>query len=217
MQGEMGAMTEEIGKKLKTLRNQAGLSSRAVAERVGMPASTYQKYEDRYRRPYLPLHLVAKLVQALGREGIAADKIWELAEPTQIEAFHQAWAARSDGSVVTGVERPNASDPFVWQPSMSDRRRYSRFAPLAANLAHDGERHSCVIRDISPAGACVLAEAAVKLGEAADVFLELSGRSAVPARVMRADGNEIGLMFADGEVGEREMAEWLAPMCQMMH
>lgn len=204
-------MTPAIGKKLKEIRNRAGLSSRAVAERVGMPASTYQKYEDRYGRSYLPLHLVARLVHALGPEGISAEEVWELAEPSQIEAFHEAWAARADAPA-----RPAAPEP-VWQPSLSGRRRYDRWAPLAVKLAHNGESHDGVVRDISPAGACVLAEAAVKLQEAAEVLLELGSHGAVPARVARAEGNEIGLAFADGPKTEREMAQWLTPLRQAMH
>jgi len=209
-------MTEAIGKRLKELRNRAGLSSRAVAERVNMPASTYQKYEDRYRRPHLPLHLVAKLVRALGPEGISADEIWELAEPNQVEAFHEAWAARSDARAEPVSAGAAASEP-AWRPSTAGRRRYDRWTPLAVKLAHGGETHACVVRDISPAGACVLAEAAHKLREAADVLLELGNRGAVPARVARAEGNEIGLVFVDGADTEREMAAWLEPLRQAMH
>ena len=87
-------MASQIGRRLKDLRRQAGLSSRAVAERLEMPASTYQKYEDRYRRPYLPLQLVAKLVNALRNEGVSPDTIWALADNEQIAAFHEAWAAK---------------------------------------------------------------------------------------------------------------------------
>lgn len=207
-------MTEPIGRQLKAIRNRAGLSSRAVAERLGMPASTYQKYEDRYRRPYLPLHLVAKLVQALGPTGVGADDIWQLAEPSQVETFHEAWAQRSDAAPPAPALTP--PEP-VWQPSEAGRRRYDRWAPLAAKLSLDGEKQACVIRDISPAGACVLAEAAEKLREAADVLLELSNYGTVPAQVTRAEGNEIGLMFADGPSREREMAAFLSPIRSAMH
>ena len=203
-------MAETIGRTLKALRNRAGLSSRAVAERLGMPASTYQKYEDRYRRPYLPLHLVAKLVQALRPEGIPADEIWQLAEPNQVETFFEAWQARSEGS---GAPLPDAN----WQAREHGRRRFDRWSPMPAQLSHDGETQTCVVRDISPAGACVLADAAHKLREAAEVLLELSNYGQVPAQVTRAEGQEIGLMFANDSDGERQMAEWLSPIRRALH
>lgn len=205
-------MTEAIGRKLKVLRNRAGLSSRAVAERLGMPASTYQKYEDRYRRPYVPLHLAAKLVHALKPEGITADEVWALADQDQIETFFEAWRARD----AAAEPAPTEEEP-IWQASENGRRRYNRWTPMSATLSHDGEQHQCIVRDISPAGACVLAEAADKLREAADVLLELANYGMVPAQVTRTKGNEVGLMFADGSGREREMAEWLTPIRRAMH
>ena len=52
-------MATVIGKRLKKLRKQAGLFSREVAVGLKMPTSSYEKFEDRYDQPYLPLHLVA--------------------------------------------------------------------------------------------------------------------------------------------------------------
>ena len=79
-------MATELGRRLKALRARVGLSSRDLADMLEMPASTYQKYEDRYQKSYLPLAMVAKLVNAMQRYEIAAEEIWSLAEPTQVDA-----------------------------------------------------------------------------------------------------------------------------------
>jgi transcriptional regulator with XRE-family HTH domain len=207
-------MTSEIGRRLKNLRKRARLSSRAVAERLDIPASTYQKYEDRYQRPYLPLHLVAKLVNALRAEGISVDEIWTLAEPSQVSSFLEAWAARS-ASAQQPAPTPEAQTN--WLPTSDGRRHYVRWTPISASLSLDGEKLPCVIRDISPGGACVLAEAAAKLHEAADVLLELAGYGPVPAQVARQQGNEIGLSFAPQAEETRTIADWLTPMRATMH
>ena len=89
-------MNNEVRYRLKALRNRASLRSRDVAGLVGMPATTYQKYEDRRRGTYLPLHMVAKLVLALEPQGIDPDEVWSMADETEIKEFLKAWALRKD-------------------------------------------------------------------------------------------------------------------------
>ena len=44
-----------VSRKLKQLRQRAGLSIREVAHALGMEnGSSYQHYEDRFRKPFLP-------------------------------------------------------------------------------------------------------------------------------------------------------------------
>ena len=69
----------------------------------------------------------------------------------------------------------------------------------------------CVVQDISPGGACVFAEAAHKLRDAADVLLELSEFGTVPAHVAHLSGNEVGLAFNAGNGTEGRIADWLRP------
>ena len=64
---------------LKRLRNQAGLSVRAVAAGIGCPPSTYASYEDKFKKPRLPLELVERLVPVLAPHGVAAAALYELA------------------------------------------------------------------------------------------------------------------------------------------
>ena len=64
MPGEVSA----VSRRLKEIRRRAGLSIREVAEALGMEhGSSYQHYEDRYRKPLLPLDLPASIrIEFLG-------------------------------------------------------------------------------------------------------------------------------------------------------
>jgi transcriptional regulator with XRE-family HTH domain len=76
MTGEVAA----VSRRLKEIRRRAGLSIREVAEALGMEhGSSYQHYEDRYRKPLLPLDLVQKLVPIFTRAGGDAAELYALA------------------------------------------------------------------------------------------------------------------------------------------
>ena len=64
---------------LKRLRNQAGLSVRAVAAAIGCPPSTYASYEDKYKKARLPLDLVERLVPVFAPKGVPPAALFELA------------------------------------------------------------------------------------------------------------------------------------------
>lgn len=64
---------------LKRLRNQAGLSVRAVAAAIGCPPSTYASYEDKYKKARLPLDLVERLVPVFASKGVPPAALFELA------------------------------------------------------------------------------------------------------------------------------------------
>src|SRR5690348_11290066 len=52
----MADAPSSVSRKLKQLRQRAGLSIREVAHALGMEnGSSYQHYEDRFRKPFLPL------------------------------------------------------------------------------------------------------------------------------------------------------------------
>ena len=191
----------QVGQQLKALRLRTGLRRRDIAVRVGMPASTYQNYEERFVRPYLPLQMVARLVTVFKEHGIDAQEVWTLADATDVEAFLEAWQVKTE-----------EVEESAWRPSNGGRRRYERWNPMAASLSLDGERHPCVVQDISPGGACVWAETALKLREAAKLLLEVSEFGQVPAQVTRREDNEIGLTFQGDANVERDMATWLTPL-----
>lgn len=60
----------EAAKLLKALRERSGLSVAAIAEKAGMPKSTYQHYEDGYKKRYLPPDMAEKFRRALIESGI---------------------------------------------------------------------------------------------------------------------------------------------------
>jgi phage repressor protein C with HTH and peptisase S24 domain len=67
-------------RQLKQLRQRAGLSIREVAQQLGMEhGSSYQHYEDRFKKPMLPLELVMKLVPIFEAGGVEASELYALA------------------------------------------------------------------------------------------------------------------------------------------
>jgi transcriptional regulator with XRE-family HTH domain len=69
-----------VSRRLKQLRQRAGLSIREVAHALGMEhGSSYQHYEDRFRKPLLPLEFAQRLVPIFGAKGIDAAELYALA------------------------------------------------------------------------------------------------------------------------------------------
>src|SRR5262250_597691 len=70
-------------RQLKVLRSRAGLSIREVAQALGMEhGSSYQHYEDRFKKPYLPLDLIHKLVPIFEPGGVDPTELYALAGVT---------------------------------------------------------------------------------------------------------------------------------------
>jgi hypothetical protein len=73
-------LVSPASRRLKQLRNQAKLSVRDVAHALGMEyGSSYQHYEDRFKKPFLPLDLVMRLVPILVKGGVHPKEIYALA------------------------------------------------------------------------------------------------------------------------------------------
>lgn len=69
-----------VSRQLKQLRQRASLSIREVAQALGMEhGSSYQHYEDRFKKPLLPLELVMKLVPIFEVGGVEAGELYALA------------------------------------------------------------------------------------------------------------------------------------------
>lgn len=69
----------EAARQLKTLREQAGLSMRVVADSLGWRLTKYQHYEDRYRRRFLPIELARHLADLFSPHGVNPAEVMELA------------------------------------------------------------------------------------------------------------------------------------------
>jgi SOS-response transcriptional repressor LexA len=69
----------EAARRLKALRERAGLPMRAVAETLGWTLTRYQHYEDRYRRPYLPLEFVRRIADIFAQRGVDPTEVMALA------------------------------------------------------------------------------------------------------------------------------------------
>lgn len=69
----------EAARRLKALRERAGLPMRAVAETLGWTLTRYQHYEDRYRRPYLPLEFVRRIADVFAQRGVDPSEVMALA------------------------------------------------------------------------------------------------------------------------------------------
>lgn len=85
---KMAAMAETsaAARDLKRLRERSGLSVREVASAIDRPASTYASYEDKYRKPYLPLELAKQLETVLvgrGEPPITSNDVLALAGVTR--------------------------------------------------------------------------------------------------------------------------------------
>ncbi|MBL9036254.1 MAG: helix-turn-helix domain-containing protein [Rhodospirillaceae bacterium] len=69
----------EVARRLKELREQAGLTMRAVSDSLGWSLTRYQHYEDRYKRKYLPFELARALEEMFVRQGVPTGAVLQLA------------------------------------------------------------------------------------------------------------------------------------------
>lgn len=69
----------EVARRLKELREQAGLTMRAVSDALGWSLTRYQHYEDRYKRKYLPFELARALEDMFVRQGVQGGAVLQLA------------------------------------------------------------------------------------------------------------------------------------------
>jgi SOS-response transcriptional repressor LexA len=69
----------QAARRLKLLRERAGLSMRAVSEALGWTLTRYQHYEDRYRRAYLPLDFARQIADIFAQRGVPAADVLALA------------------------------------------------------------------------------------------------------------------------------------------
>lgn len=68
----------ESARLLKQLRQDAGLSVRAMARHLDMSPTSYQHYESRYKKPFLPYEFVAQAKPVLLEHGISSENLEKL-------------------------------------------------------------------------------------------------------------------------------------------
>jgi hypothetical protein len=105
VQSEPMLVVSAVSRQLKLLRRQAGLSIRDVAHALGMEhGSSYQHYEDRYKKPLLPLDLVRRLVPIFAQGNVSARELFELAGVTAIGERPLAYAGGDPGAGMLHIE-----------------------------------------------------------------------------------------------------------------
>ncbi|MGD9744351.1 MAG: S24 family peptidase [Hyphomicrobium sp.] len=97
-------MTEisPAARRLKQLREEAGLAMREVAEALDWPLTRYQHYEDRYRRAHLPLDFMRALAPIFESRGVPAAELLALAGLADSEIPRSARQRRMASSAVAG-------------------------------------------------------------------------------------------------------------------
>lgn len=77
-QGEPGQGTSAVAQALKRLRIKTGLSIAKMAKAIGMTPTTYQHYEDRYKKPRFEQDFLDKVAKVLRKHGISDEELAEL-------------------------------------------------------------------------------------------------------------------------------------------
>lgn len=125
---------EPVTDRLKRLRNEAGLTSRAMAAALGMADSTYATYETakKFKKPILPLDLTKRIVEVLEPRGVARAEIMQLAGITgELNIAPVTKSSREEDSE-EWVEVTGAVQAGVWraQSDWAANERYDvRFGP----------------------------------------------------------------------------------------
>lgn len=65
--------------RLKKMRERTGMTVRETAALMGKKTSTYAAYEDKYKKPYLPITLVKELEPHFVARGISREELYALA------------------------------------------------------------------------------------------------------------------------------------------
>lgn len=100
-------MTEisEAARRLKELREQAGLTMRAVSEALGWSLTRYQHYEDRYKRRFLPFELARDLEAIFTPHGVESGAVLSLAGIESGQPVNQRREAAPTRAAATQAQR----------------------------------------------------------------------------------------------------------------
>jgi phage repressor protein C with HTH and peptisase S24 domain len=155
MAGDVSA----VSRRLKEIRRRVGLSIREVAEALGMEhGSSYQHYEDRYRKPLLPLDLTQKLVPIFAKAG---------ADPAELYALAGVDAS---GSHLLGA-KPAEDDPRIIRVGELDIRAGAALTGETETVIDTWQIPAAIIRAYSSAPASDLRIIAV-MGDSMEPTLQ---------------------------------------------
>lgn len=113
-------MTEiPVSERLKALREKANISGREMARRLEMPnVSSYNHYETRFKKQFLPHDLILKLIPIFNDFGVSSDEVLELGgtgfqQPTDIatHGFAEGASPKIDVSVLLDEPRKPVNQP----------------------------------------------------------------------------------------------------------
>lgn len=103
-----------VAAKLRALRIESGLTVRALAARAGMAPATYQNYEGRFKKTYLPLEIAEQIAKAFSGTNVKREEIMALAgaslpspkAPTgdRLVPVYDVTASAGNGSLVPDYE-----------------------------------------------------------------------------------------------------------------
>lgn len=89
----------ESSAKLKALRIRAGMSMGDMAALLGKPKTSYQYYEDEFKKPFFDFQLVKQFAEILVPRGISEGDVMELAGIAQVKPLE----APAPGAVDNGL------------------------------------------------------------------------------------------------------------------
>jgi transcriptional regulator with XRE-family HTH domain len=189
------AKVSAVAIKLKELRNQAGLSMREIARLAGMEKPTYQHYEARYKRPYLPVDLVDRIEPILAARGIPPHEVRALA------------GAGTGGLEVSGAIAAEAID---WP----EEKRYRMVLPPRISASLPPDVRAFEVMDAScnrlyPAGSVIFAapiKPGAELAWGAQVVAEVKAPAGTIARMlMVASVSPMGDIVLENPTNDRRL------------
>lgn len=121
----------DAARRLKILRDQAGLTMRAVSDALGWSLTRYQHYEDRYKRKYLPFELARSLDNLFAEHGGGVGEVLALAGVSPAHgASIRSGAASRPGALAPSL--PNQDLPVLGElRDGSDDFTFNNLSPQA--------------------------------------------------------------------------------------
>lgn len=122
--------------KLKALRNRAGLTLQEVAAALGKSVSSYQYYEDDFKRDELPGRMIADLTKLFVPRGIAQAEVLELTGvPSSLFGASKDYPMAALGPLHHDLDHEVRRRTELLVNVLTDGPNYSIALDIALNLA----------------------------------------------------------------------------------